>query len=182
MTDALHGAAVGFTAIAACLHPGWGRPADRPGLLAMGLMLAAMVDVAHFHRVGMVLWVGVLLIGAIGLAAAHAWRRRRGGAGGASASGLHDAFGLIVMATLLPMMSGGTAHGDAAGSAVGGAHEGHGVVAGGIVVLVLATAISHVASSAVGAVRGHRSSERLMHLFMGGATLLMTAHALVAVR
>jgi hypothetical protein len=80
------------------------------------------------------------------------------------------------MAALLPMMSGGS------GAATADPHAGHGAgEGGGLIALVLAAAVAHTVVSAVASVRGGRWSERLMHLLMGGATLLMAAHALVRV-
>lgn len=173
MSEALHPAAIGLTAIAAILHPGWRRRAALPALLAVLLMLTAMVDVVILHWIGVVLWFAVLLAGAIGLSMVQARARRRGGG---ETTALHvgatrDAFGLVVMAALLPTMYGGP------GEAGAVAHAGHDVGAGGLVTLVLATALAHVVMSAVAFARGARTSERLMHLLMGGATLLMAAHA-----
>lgn len=174
MTEALHYAAIGLTAIAACLHPGWRRRAAFPGLLAVLLMLSAMVDVVFLHRIGIVLWLAVLLAAGIGLSAFQAGRRRRAGGSAAEmqVAATYDAFGLVAMAALLPMMYAGFREAGAA------AHAGHGAATGGLVILVLATAMSHVTVSAIASVRGVRSSERFMHVLMGGATLLMAAHAL----
>ncbi|MGR0219924.1 hypothetical protein [Agromyces sp. ZXT2-6] len=174
MTEVLHPAAIGLTAIAALLHTGWRRRAALPGLLAVLLMLGAMVDVVFLHRIGTVLWLAVLLAGAIGLSAVHAWRRRRAGEDAAElhVGATHDALGLVVMAALLPMMSGGL------GEAGADAHAGHGAGVSGLSALVVAAALSHTVVSAVASVRGVRASERLMHLLMGGATLLMAGHAL----
>ena len=173
MTEALHPVAIGLTAIAACLHTGWRRRAAVPGLLAVLLMLGAMVDVVFLRWIGTVLWVAMLVAAAIGLSAVQARRRR--GAGGKVAetplASTHDAFGLIVMAGLLTTMAGGF------GDAGADAHSGHGAGGGGLIILVLAAAVAHSVVSAVACVRGDRSSERLVHLLMGGATLLMAAHA-----
>lgn len=171
MIEALHPAAIGLTAIAAVLHPGWRRRGAVPGLFAMLLMLAAMVDVMFLGRLGAVLWVGLLVAAAIGWAVQARLRRPRGA--DVAASAVHDAFGLVVMAALLPMMHGG--FDDAAGAA---AHAGHGAGAGGLVALVLAAALAHTAASAVASVRGTRPSERCMHVLMGGATLLMAVPVL----
>ena len=174
MTEALHPAAIGLTTIAAFLHPGWRRRAAFPGLLAVLLMLSAMVDGVLLHRISIVLWLAILDAAGIGLSAFQARRRRRasGNAAEMPVAATHDAFGLVAMAALLPMMYGGF------GEAGAAAHAGHTAAAGGLVTLVLATALAHAMVSAVASVRGVRSSERLMHLLMGGATLLMAAHAL----
>ena len=173
MTEALHPVAIGLTSIAACLHTGWRRRAAVPGLLAVLLMLGAMVDVVFLRWIGAILWVAMLVAAAIGLSAARARRRRRAGGSAAATqvAAAHDAFGLIVMAGLLTTMAGGF------GDAGADAHSGHGAGGGGLIILVLAAAVAHTVVSAVASIRGGRSSERLMHLLMGGATLLMAAHA-----
>jgi hypothetical protein len=175
MTEALHPAAIGLTAIAAALHPGWRRRASLPGMVGVLLMLAAMADAVFLQRITVVLWMAVLLAAGIGLSATEARRRRRGGGDAADlrVAPLHDGLGMVAMAALLPTMDGGVAE------AGGLAHLGHGALAGGTVTLVLTTAVPHVLATAVASVRSAGASERLMHLLMGGATAVMAVHALV---
>jgi hypothetical protein len=139
------------------------------GIALTVVMLIAMVDTVSLGVLAPPLWSGVLLIGALVLAAVSSPRRpgRRAECPPVCVP-VSDGLGLVAMAALLPLM-----HGAGAGEA---GHSGHGVGVGVLVLVVLMIAGGHVAASVAALIRDVPRG-RAHHVLMGGATLAMAVAA-----
>ncbi|MET0830158.1 MAG: hypothetical protein ABWY26_11590 [Microbacterium sp.] len=165
--DALHPAAIGFTVLAVCAHPGWRSREASIGLVAAILMLAGMIDTAYANLLSVVVWIPLLLAAAIGVSAARSVRRPRvrTGAGDGVWVTTHDPLGLVVTAAILPLMH--------VGSAPAGTHAGHGAPMGVLIALVVIIAAWHVVGSFLACVRNSATAERVQLVAMGISTSFM---------
>lgn len=161
---ALAPAAIGLCCLAADR-----RRARVVELGAAVLMMLAMVDAAVTAVVPAVFWVVALLGGAMALAAARGRARVRVAVGdmtGGAAMAVHSAAGMVVMATLMLAMTGGTSVPAAAGH--------HHSSAPAITVAALVVASAYLVASVVLAARTYGVLARVQYVAMAGSVGLMS--------
>ncbi|MGD8193219.1 hypothetical protein ACEXQB_001845 [Herbiconiux sp. P18] len=191
MGEVLHAGALLPAAVGACCTVGARRSGRVAAVVSAGLMLLAMLD-ANLRLIGLssIVWAALLLLVALGGAAAHRMggRGRRWAAPAARASptpheaamAVHGRIGLIVMAGLLlamvPMGSGTAGAGAGFGGAGVSMHHGS-AGAGGLLDAVAVGTLVYVGYSAVLGVRWARRRARLLPVLevssMGCSALLM---------
>lgn len=134
-------------------------------------MLLAMVDAALVGIVPRAYWAGLLILGALSLAALRSPRRgNRMRATGDAVMVLHATLGLVAMSALLLAMTP---------TGTGASPHAHGMGAGATTALIVLASVAYGAWSAFAALRMHARLERAQFGAMGLATVVMAAAIVV---